>query len=126
MKHLTVLVVLAGALPGCYGPIRSTKDILDAEVAIESARTAGAERKAKYEWTAANLYIHKAREEVAYSNYGAGVDFAAKASSCAEAARMKALNQEGTKAAKEALTECHPPPEEQSPAPTEDVSNPKG
>jgi hypothetical protein len=91
MKHLSVLVAAAVALAGCYGPIKSTKDIIDAEVDIQAARTAGAEKLAPYEWTTANLYLHKAREEVAYSNYQAGVDFAKKASSSAKDAVEKAM-----------------------------------
>ncbi|KFE72366.1 DUF4398 domain-containing protein [Hyalangium minutum] len=90
MKQLTVLVAVAGALAGC-GPVRSTANILDAEVQIQAARTAGAEQKAAYEWTAANLYIHKAREEVSHSDYQAGVKFAVKASEFANAAREKAM-----------------------------------
>ena len=94
MKQLTVLVALAGALAGC-GPVRSTANILDAEVQIQAARTAGAEKLAPYEWTAANLYIHKAREEVAYSDYQAGVDFAVKASKFANEAREQAMANAG-------------------------------
>lgn len=91
MKQLTVLAVaVAGVLAGC-GPVRSTANILDAEVQIQAARTAGAEKEAPYEWTAANLYIHKAREEVAYSDYQAGVNFAVKASKFANEAREKAM-----------------------------------
>jgi len=56
MKRLLVLVAAAGALAGC-GPVKSTSHLLDAEVQIQAARTAGAEKLAPYEWTAANLYI---------------------------------------------------------------------
>lgn len=90
MKRLLVLLAVAGALSGC-GPIKSTSHLLDAEVQIQAARTAGAPRLAPYEWTAANLYIHKAREEVSYSDYQSGVDFAEKASRFANEAREKAL-----------------------------------
>ncbi|MBN1209295.1 MAG: DUF4398 domain-containing protein [Myxococcaceae bacterium] len=95
MKLLSVLVALAGALAGC-GPVRSTANILDAEVQIQAARTAGAEKLAPYEWTAANLYIHKAREEVSYSDYQAGVDFAVKASKYANEARKRAMEAAGS------------------------------
>ncbi|OJH41031.1 DUF4398 domain-containing protein [Cystobacter ferrugineus] len=90
MKRLLVLLAVAGALSGC-GPIKSTSHLLDAEVQIQAARTAGAETLAPYEWTAANLYIHKAREEVSYSDYQSGVDFAEKAARYAAEAREKAL-----------------------------------
>ncbi|HEX8701241.1 MAG TPA: hypothetical protein VF815_20620 [Myxococcaceae bacterium] len=95
MKQLSILVAVAGALAGC-GPVRTTANILDAEVQIQAARTAGAPEKATYEWTAANLYIEKAREEVGYSDYQAGVTFAQKASACADAARLKATGKEPT------------------------------
>jgi hypothetical protein len=90
MKRLLVLVAAAGALAGC-GPVKSTSHLLDAEVQIQAARTAGAEKFAPYEWTAANLYIRKAREEVSYSDYQAGVDFAEKAARFAAEAREKAM-----------------------------------
>ncbi len=86
MKQLTVLVALAGALTGCYGPIKSTRDILDADEMVETARKAGAPEKAPYEWLAATSYLRQARLEVAYSHYGSGVDFAEKASACAKEA----------------------------------------
>jgi hypothetical protein len=106
-----LLVAVAGALAGC-GPVRTTANILDAEVQIQAARTAGAEQKATYEWTAANLYIEKAREEVGYSDYQAGVTFAEKASQCANAARLKATNKD-PEAAEKARRECHPETAEQ-------------
>ncbi|AKJ01960.1 hypothetical protein ATI61_103679 [Archangium gephyra] len=90
MKRLLVLVAAAGAVAGC-GPLRSTSNLLDAEVQIQAARTAGAEKLAPYEWTAANLYIRKAREEVGYSDFQAGVDFAEKAARFAAEARTKAM-----------------------------------
>lgn len=109
MKHLSVLVAVAGALAGC-GPVRSTANILDAEVQIQAARTAGAGEKAPYEFTAAGLYLDKAREEVGYSDYEVGVKFAKKASECAEAARQKATGEEEDERTKAAIANCHPPP----------------
>jgi len=83
-------LVVWGAMSAC-GPIQSTAYLLDAEVQIEAARTAGAEKMAPYEWTAANLYIHKAREEVGDSDFETGVDYAGKAQKFARDAREKAL-----------------------------------
>ena len=88
--RLAVLAALSGALCAC-GPIKSTAFLLDAEVQIEAARTAGADKLSPYEWTAANLYIHKAREEVGYSDFEAGVEYAGKASKFANDARDKAM-----------------------------------
>lgn len=85
-----LVVVFAWTALAC-GPIRSTVFIIDAEVQIQAAKTAGAEKLAPYEWTSANLYIYKAREEVGTSDYGVAVDFAEKASRYANEAREKAL-----------------------------------
>ncbi len=84
-------VLAVGALVGC-GPVQSTAYLLDADVQIQAAKTAGAEKYAQYEWTSANLYIKKAREEVGYSDFEAGVEFAQKASKYANEAREKAMS----------------------------------
>ncbi|MDQ3262665.1 MAG: DUF4398 domain-containing protein [Myxococcota bacterium] len=84
---------LLAALTAC-GPVQSTAFLLDAEVQIEAARTAQADKLAPYEWTLANLYIHKAREEVGYSDFEAAVDFARKASLNANEARKVAMGAE--------------------------------
>jgi hypothetical protein len=94
MKKQLVLVAVSGALAAC-GPVKSTANILDAEVQIQAARTAGADKLAPFEWTAANLYLDKAREEIGYSDYQAGVDFAVKASRYANEAREKAMATAG-------------------------------
>ena len=90
MKRVLGLFAACATVLGC-GPVKSTSNLLDAEVQIQAARTAGAEKLAPYEWTAANLYLHKAREEVGYSDYQAGVDFAVKASRFANEARERAM-----------------------------------
>ncbi|HVE87582.1 MAG TPA: DUF4398 domain-containing protein [Myxococcales bacterium] len=87
--RLLAALLLAGgaaALSGC-GPLRSTAFILDAEVQIEAARTAGAEKYSPYEYTLAQLYIKKAREVVGFSDYEVGVGFAEKASEQARKAK---------------------------------------
>ncbi len=89
IRALAVSTVL-GTLAAC-GPVQSTSYLMDADAQLEAARTAGAETHAPYEWTAANLYFHKAREEVARSDYEVAVDFAHKASRYAKQARANAL-----------------------------------
>lgn len=84
------LVALGLGLTAC-GPVQSTAYLLDAEVQIEAARTANAPKLAPYEWTSARLYIHKARQEVAYSNFEQGVAFAQKASKFANEAKAHAM-----------------------------------
>ncbi len=89
------------ALASC-GPVQSTAYLLDAEVQIQAARTAGAEMAAAraagaevhapYEYTSAKAYLHKAREEVGYSDFEVAVDFAQKASRYANEAKEKAMS----------------------------------
>jgi hypothetical protein len=86
-----LLVLLALALSSC-GPIQSTAYLLDADVQIQAAKTAGADKYAPYEWTAANLYLRKAREEVGYADFEVAVDFAQKASKYANDARERAMS----------------------------------
>lgn len=93
MKQLLSACVLLAAVvvSGC-GPVQSTSYLLDAEVALQSAKTAGADKYAPYEYTSAALYIHKAREEVGYSDFEVAVEFAQKASRFANEARDKAMS----------------------------------
>jgi hypothetical protein len=84
-----VAAAALGALLGC-GPVQSTASLLDAKAQLESARAAGAEKYAPYEWTAAQLYLHKAREEAGRSVYQKAIDFADKASQYATRARAAA------------------------------------
>ena len=92
MPRLLLLLCGVVVVLGC-GPVQTTAHLLDAEVQIEAARTAQADKLAPYEWTLANLYIHKAREEVGYSDFEAAVDFAKKASLNANEARKKAMGE---------------------------------
>lgn len=85
--------VLAGAtaaLVGC-GPVQSTSYLIDTETMLEAARTAQADKLAPYEWTAANLYLAKSKEEVGYSDFEQAVDYGKKAVSFATRARDTAL-----------------------------------
>ncbi len=83
---LPVLAVLAGC-----GPIQSTAALIDADVAIESARAAGAPQTSPYEFNAAEAYLQKAREVSGYSQYEAATKFAVKARDLAGEARKNAI-----------------------------------
>lgn len=83
-----VVLTLAGAL-GC-GPIVSGVQIINANVEISAAETAGAKQHSLYEYTAAVEYLQKAREEAGYSDFAAARDYADKAYDFAERARKKA------------------------------------
>ncbi|HYX93095.1 MAG TPA: DUF4398 domain-containing protein [Myxococcaceae bacterium] len=95
MTRLLPVLVLVGAASAC-GPIRSTSYLIDADVALQAARTAGADQYAPFEFTSAQLYLLKAREEVGYSDYEVALDFAKKASKFANEARDKSLAAAGT------------------------------
>lgn len=92
--RLLALGLLVAGMAAC-GPVQSTAYLLDAEVQIQAARTAGAETLSPYEWTSANLYLTKAREEVGYSDYEVAVRFAEKAARFAADARAKAMAAKG-------------------------------
>ncbi len=91
--------VLAGlplvvALAAC-GPIRSTSSLISADVELEAARAAGAQKTAIYEYTAAEAYLHEARVTAGYAQYQASADYATKALKLAQEAKKKALAATG-------------------------------
>ena len=89
MRQLLALIALA-SLAGC-GPIQSTSALIDADVELEAARSAGAGATAPYEFTSAEAYLHKARELAGGAQYEASSDFASRAADHAKAARKKAI-----------------------------------
>ncbi len=89
MRLLLALPALA-VLAGC-GPIQSTAALIDADVAIESARAAGAPQTSPYEFNAAEAYLQKAREVSGYSQYEAATKFAVTARDLAGEARKNAI-----------------------------------
>jgi len=89
VRLLVALLVIA-SLVGC-GPIQSTASLIDAEVALEAARAAGAPGSAPYEYTAAEAYLHKSREVSGRARYEESAIFAARARDLAKEAREKAI-----------------------------------
>ena len=87
---LALAVVALSALAGC-GPTQSTALIMEADVELEAARTADGNKYAPYEFTAAEAYLHKAREEQGYSDYEVSIDFGTKAVKFAKEAKQKAM-----------------------------------
>ena len=71
--------------------MQSTSYLIDTETMLEAARTAQADKLAPYEWTAANLYFAKSKEEVGYSDFEQAVDYGKKAVEFATRARDTAL-----------------------------------
>jgi hypothetical protein len=93
MKGVSVRLLLAllalVALAGC-GPIQSTAALIDADVAIEAARAAGAPQGSPYEFTLAEAYLNKAREVSGYAQYEAATRYAARARDLGNEARKNA------------------------------------
>jgi hypothetical protein len=89
VRNLFALLALA-ALAAC-GPIRSSKALIDADVEVEAARAAGAQKSAVYEYTAAEAYLHEARVQSGQAQFEASEGFAEKAIKLAQEARKKAL-----------------------------------
>ena len=89
MRLLLALPALA-VLAGC-GPIQSTAALIDADVAVESARAAGAPQASPYEFQSAELYLQKAREVSGRSQYEAATKFAGKARDLAGVAKKNAI-----------------------------------
>jgi len=87
----SLLALLALAALGACGPVQSTGSLIDAEVEIEAARSAGAPTAAPYEFTAAEAYLHKAREVAGYSRYDDATSYASKARDIAIEAKKKAI-----------------------------------
>ena len=67
----TLVVFLSGCAAG-----KATYHIMDAEAAVKRAEEHGAGIHAIYEYTLAQRYVEKAREEAGYSQFRAAVDLA--------------------------------------------------
>lgn len=87
--RLALVVVALAFIAGC-GPIQSTASLIDADVEVEAARAAGAATSSAYEFTAAEAYLHKAREVAGRAQYESSSEFAAKARDLAKEARKNA------------------------------------
>ena len=91
MRLLVLALFALAAAAGC-GPIQSTPALIEADIEVEAARSAGAVAAAPYEFTSAEAYLRKAREEASYAQYQAATDFALRARDLAKEAREKASN----------------------------------
>lgn len=69
-------------------------DLSDAEAEIAAAKAADAPKWAPYEYTAANLYLHQAKDRMGYSGtyYQDAYEYAQKAAEFGKQAKEKALN----------------------------------
>jgi len=94
--HGFLLGIAALVLAEGCGPVVSGVQIINVNIAISAAETAGAKRAAVYEYTAAKEYLQKAREEHGYSDFWASRIYADKALDYAVRARKKAEATAGT------------------------------
>jgi hypothetical protein len=84
-------VVLAASGAGC-GPIEYINQVgMKAAGAVSAAKLAQADRYAPYEFTAAEEYLHKAREEAAYAEYEDAIEYGRKAEELADKGRAIAV-----------------------------------
>lgn len=90
VRSLSAALLLAFSLSalGC-GPVQSTARVSEAEVALERARVAQADRRAPYEYYSAKFYLYKSKEEWGYSDFEASLKYATEAKRAAEAALLK-------------------------------------
>lgn len=78
---------------GC-GPVEYINQVsFKAASALAAAKEAQADRLAPYEYTAAEAYLHKAREEASYAQYQDSIEYGRKAEEQAHKARALALTR---------------------------------
>ena len=91
-------LVLASApllvsLLGC-GPVEYINQVGNrAASAVSAAKLASADRYAPYEFTKAEEYLHKAREEAGHAEYEDAIDYGHKAEELANLARAKTVKR---------------------------------
>jgi hypothetical protein len=82
---------LCVACAGC-GPIEYINQVsVKAAGAVSAAKLAQADRYAPYEFTAAEEYLHKAREEASYAEYEDAIEFGRKSEELADKGRAIAV-----------------------------------
>lgn len=92
MRALFSLCAVLLFTTGC-GPIISSYLIVGAQADLEGAQAAEAQQYAVYEYTAASEYLHKAREEQGFADFGPSIDFAFKAQDLAQKATARAQDE---------------------------------
>jgi hypothetical protein len=104
-------IMLAGSaasIAGC-GPIEYINQVgVKAAGAVSAAKLAQADRYAPYEYTAAEEYLHKAREEASYAEYEDAIEFGRKAEELADKGRAIAVAKLSQSAGASRSTEAVP------------------
>ncbi|MBI1944790.1 MAG: DUF4398 domain-containing protein [Deltaproteobacteria bacterium] len=95
MRRLAKVTVVAAFLLGATGcgPVISTYLIVAAQADLDGARAAESEKYAVYETTSAVEYLHKAKEEQGYADFGPAIDYAYRAQDMALKARARAEDE---------------------------------
>jgi hypothetical protein len=89
-----VIFTLATPIASGCGPIEYLNQVgSKAASAVAAAKLAQADRYAPYEYTAAEEYLHKAREEAGYAQYQDSIEYGRKAEELAQRARAIAINK---------------------------------
>lgn len=121
-RELLIVLAVVGAsvlgLAGC-GPITATTTIAKATVAVEGAAGAQAEQFALYEYTSAQEFLLKAREEEGFSDFQAAIDYANRAREFAEKAKNRAMTNP-----KRGLPAMRPAPVPVAPVPVAPIPAP--
>jgi len=120
---LTAATALLVSVVGC-GPIEYINQVgIKAASAVSAAKLAQADRLAPYEYTSAEEYLHKAREEASYAEYEEAIEFGRKAEEMANKGRAIAvsrLSQGGG-----ASSSATPTREREEPRPAADAPRPE-
>ena|SRR5882672_8366644 len=88
---LALVASLTALGAGC-GPIEYINQVgVKAAGAVSAAKLAQADRYAPYEYTAAEEYLHKAREEAGYAEYQDAIEYGRKAEELANKGRAIAV-----------------------------------
>jgi hypothetical protein len=94
------LLLALAPLSGC-GPIEYINQVgSKAASAVSAAKLAQADRYAPYEFTGAEEYLHKAREEAGYAQYQDAIEYGRRAEELATRARAIAVERLAQKPSK--------------------------
>src|SRR4051794_30137887 len=123
-RLVPILAPLLVSLWGC-GPVEYINQVGNkAASAVSAAKLAQADRYAPYEYTAAEEYLHKAREEAGYAEYEDAIEFGRRAEELANKGRAIAvarLSQSGG-----ASSTATPTREREEPRAPADAPRPEG
>jgi hypothetical protein len=120
---LAACVVLVA---GC-GPVEYINQVgIKAASAVSAAKLAQADRYAPYEYTAAEEYLHKAREEASYAEYEDAIDYGEKAEELANKGRAIAVARLSQSASASSVATPSTEVRVDLPAPASDAPRPEG